>query len=93
MFRRSPRLLPAAAILAAFLAVFPEVAGAQFAGVARAPRRFDPRTEAVAAGDTARRDTIPPTRLPDMKAWVDSATIAIEDARSRAGTRPTAQPI
>ena len=81
-------------LVAALLVAVPATAEAQFAGVPRAPRRR-PAADAVASGrDSTRRDTLPPTRLPDMKAWVDSATIALgASGGSGAGTStPAASP-
>lgn len=78
MFSIRSRVLVAALVAGAAVEVVPMTAEAQFAGVPRGPRRR-PAADAVVAsgGDSTRRDTLPPTRLPDMKAWVDSATVAL----------------
>ena len=75
MFRIRSSVLIAALAVAA-----PAAAEAQFAGVPRAPGRRPPARVVASGADSARRDTLPPTRLPDMKAWVDSATIALGEA-------------
>ena len=90
MFRPSCRVLAAALLLSALSAVMPESTEAQFAGVPRPPRRRPVNIEERAAPDSARRDTIPPTRLPDMQAWVDSATIALGTAGAATDGGPAA---
>ena len=74
-FRSS--VLVAAIVVGGLVEVVPMTAEAQFAGVPRAPRRRPPAETVASGAESARRDTLPPTRLPDMKAWVDSATIAL----------------
>ena len=80
MFRPRSRVLIATLVASALSAATPATGEAQFAGVPRVPRRRPPAESAAAAGGSAHRDTLPPTRLPDMKAWVDSATIALGSA-------------
>lgn len=79
-------------LVAALVAMAPPVAEAQFAGVPRAPRRPAPATVAANTRDSTRRDTLPPTRLPDMKAWVDSATIALGAAGASTTGAPASTP-
>ena len=89
-------LLPLRAAALLLLAVLATAAptssaSAQFAGVPRPPRARPTRAEVTGpTRDTTYRDTLPPTRLPDMKAWVDSATISLAGASSSGGqvTRP-----
>jgi hypothetical protein len=65
-------------IIAAALAGGASTTAAQFTGVV-APPKAKPSAEAVAAaaGDSARRDTSVSVRLTEMKAWVDSAAVAV----------------
>ena len=92
MFHPSSSLLVAALLLSALSAALPESAEAQFAGVPRPPRRRPANVERVATAESGRRDTIPPTRLPDMKAWVDSATVALGATGGPADAPPPGGP-
>ena len=62
-------------ILAAFLTV--PAASAQFTGLVTPPPRPAPPVELVARGGDVSADTTAAHRMTDMKAWVDSAAVAV----------------
>ena len=68
-------------IIAAALAGGASTSAAQFTGVV-APPKAKPSAEAVAAAaaESGRRDTSVSVRLTEMKAWVDSAAVAVAAA-------------
>lgn len=68
-------------IVAVALAAGASTGAAQFTGVV-APPKAKPSAAAVAAAaaDSARRDTSTAVRLTEMKAWVDSAAVAVAAA-------------
>ena len=91
MFSIRSRVLVAALVVGAAVEIVPMSLQAQFAGVPRAPRRRPAAETVVASRDSTPRDTLPPTKLPDMKAWVDSATIALGAAGGSAA--PVGPPV
>lgn len=62
-------------ILAALLAA--PAASAQFTGLVTPPPRPAPPVEMVASGGDVSADTTAARRMTDMKAWVDSAAVAV----------------
>ncbi|HEU5183372.1 MAG TPA: hypothetical protein VFU01_02315 [Gemmatimonadaceae bacterium] len=62
-------------ILAALLAA--PAASAQFTGLVTPPPRPAPPVELVASGGDVSADTTAARRMTDMKAWVDSAAVAV----------------
>ena len=68
-------------LVAAALAGGASTVAAQFTGVVAPPKAKPSRAEvAAAAADSARRDTSVVVRLTEMKAWVDSAAVAVAAA-------------
>jgi hypothetical protein len=66
---------------AALLALFAAPAAAQFTAAVQPPRKEQPAAVAAAAGQAAaRHDSVTRTTLTDMKAWVDSAAVAVAAA-------------
>ena len=77
--------IPTLFILVALLAA--PGASAQFTGLVTPPPRPAPPVELVArAGDVA--DTTAATRMTDMKAWVDSAAVAVAAQSPQDTTTP-----
>jgi hypothetical protein len=62
-------------IVAALLAA--PAASAQFTGVVTPPPRPAPPVELIARAGDVTTDTTPDRRMSDMKAWVDSAAVAV----------------
>jgi len=62
------------AFLTAALALIGNVANAQITTYVGPPRVAAPTPEAIAAADSARKDSIQTTAMTNMKAWVDSAS-------------------
>ncbi len=62
-------------IVAALLAV--PGASAQFTGLVTPPPRPAPPVEMIAEGGAVAADTTAAARMSDMKAWVDSAAVAV----------------
>jgi hypothetical protein len=62
-------------VLAALLAV--PAASAQFTGLVTPPPRPAPPVEIIAQTGDVSRDTTAAARMTDMKAWVDSAAVAV----------------
>lgn len=62
-------------IVTALLAV--PVASAQFTGLVTPPPRPAPPVELIAEGGAIATDTTAAARMSDMKAWVDSAAVAV----------------
>jgi hypothetical protein len=73
-------------ILAALLAA--PVASAQFTGVVTPPPRPAPPVELVASAGDVTADTTGERRMSDMKAWVDSAAVAVAAQAPQDTTTP-----
>lgn len=62
----------------ALLGILPGLAGAQFTTFVPPPRPVEPaRAAEQIAGESARADTLRQERLAGMRAWVDSAAVAL----------------
>lgn len=78
------------AVAAAGMLALPAPVAAQFTtGVAPPERRSAPAPEEVIASHRARQDTVAIQERLDLRAWVDSAALAIERGESPAAPIPT----
>ncbi len=68
--------IPTLSFIAAALLAVP-AASAQFTGLVTPPPRPAPPVEIIAAGGAVAADTTAAARMTDMKAWVDSAAVAV----------------
>lgn len=75
-------------ILAALLAA--PAASAQFTGLVTPPPRPAPPVELVASAGDVSADTTVARRMSDMKAWVDSAAVAVAAQAPQDTTTPPA---
>lgn len=73
-------------IVAALLAA--PAASAQFTGLVTPPPRPAPPVELVARAGDVTADTTPERRMSDMKAWVDSAAVAVAAKAPQDTTSP-----
>lgn len=67
--------IPTLTLLAALITV--PTASAQFTGVVQPPPRPEQPVELVAQAGSVSADTSAATRMSDMRAWVDSAAVAV----------------
>jgi hypothetical protein len=78
--------IPTISFVLALLAA--PAASAQFTGLVTPPPRPAPPAELVARGGDVTSDTAVGRRMTDMKAWVDSAAVAVEAQAPRDTTTP-----
>jgi hypothetical protein len=78
--------IPTLIILVALLAA--PGASAQFTGLVTPPPRPAPPVELVARAGDVQADTTAAARMTDMKAWVDSAAVAVAAASPQDTTTP-----